>query len=102
MVVAATLDDIPNRFSIDLQVCGEIPAEVRYPDHDETAWLIRSGVGRRDCKEESKSEKNFTDVANRGPHELVLARLLPPQHVLNAPERAMRAELGDFAGGTSA
>jgi hypothetical protein len=31
--------------------------------------------------------------------ELVLARLLSRLHALNAPERAVCAELGDFAGG---
>ena len=36
MIVAATLDNVRNGLAIDLQVGGQVPAEVRHSDHNET------------------------------------------------------------------
>ena len=102
MVIAAVLDNVRNGFAIDLQIGGEVPAEIRDPDHNETATLGTGGVGCRDRKEKDKNQNKFADVAGQGPHEFVVTRLASHPHALNAPERAVRAELGDFPGGTSA
>ena len=63
MVIAAALNNVRNGFAIDLQIGGEIPAEIRDPDHNKTTTLIRGGVGCRHCKEENENQKKFTDVA---------------------------------------
>src|SRR6476620_10966179 len=100
VVVPATLDNVRNGSAIDLQVGGNVPAEIRHPDHNETAAFLSCGVGYRDCREEDENQKKSAEIAGQGPHEFVVARLLSPWHASNAPERAVRAELGDFARGT--
>jgi len=37
VIVPAPLDDVRDRSAIDLQVGGNVPAEVRHSDHNETA-----------------------------------------------------------------
>ena len=100
VIVPATLDNVRNRLAIDLQINSNIPAEVRRSDHNEAATWLSRGVGYGDCREEDENQKKSADTPSQAPHDFVVARLLSPLHVLNAPERAMRAELGDFAGGT--
>ena len=102
VVVPATLDNVPDALAIDLEVGGKVPAEVRHSDHNETATSLSRGIGYRDCREEDENQEKSADVAGQGAHEFVVARLLPRLHALNAPERAVRAEFGDFAGGTFA
>ena len=87
---------------IDLQIDSNIPAEVRRSDHNETAAWLSYGVGYRDAGVDDKNQKKSVDSTGQGPHEFVVARLLSRLPALNAPERAVRAELGDFAGGTFA
>src|SRR6266513_4561654 len=58
-----------------------------------------AALAYRDCSEKDENQKKSSDVAGRGAHRIIVARLLSPPHALNAPERAMRAKLGDFAGG---
>jgi hypothetical protein len=91
VVVPATLDNVRNGLAIDFQVGREIPAEVRHSDDNETA--TSRGVSSLDSREEDDNQKKSADIAGRGPHEFVVARLLTPPHALNAPERAVRAEL---------
>ena len=102
MIVPPTLNNIRDRLPIDLEVGGKVPAEVRHSDDNETATRLSGGVGHRDSREDNKNQKKSADVAGQGAHEFVVARLLPRLHALNAPERAVRAEFGDFAGGTFA
>jgi hypothetical protein len=102
VVVSATLDNVGNGLAVDLQVGGKVPAEVRHSDHNEMATCLSRGVDYRDCKEEDENQKKSAGIAGQGPHEFVVARLLSRAHALNAPERAVRAELGYFAGGTFA
>ena len=45
VVVPATLDNVRNGLAIDLQVGGNVPAEVRHSDHNETATWLSRGVG---------------------------------------------------------
>ena len=56
VIVPATLHKVRNRLAIDLQIGGNIRAEVRRSDHNETAtWLIR-GVGYRDSRKDDKNK----------------------------------------------
>ena len=48
VIVAATLDNVRNGLAIDLQVGGQVPAEVRHSDRNETATWLSRGVGYRD------------------------------------------------------
>ena len=98
VVVPATLDNVRNGLAIDLQVGGKVPAEVRHSDHNETASRF-SGVSLPGLQRKSENQKKSSDVAGRGPHRIIVAQSLSPPHALNAPEQAVRAELGDFAGG---
>lgn len=51
MFVPAALYNIGNGLAIDLEIGGDVRAEVRYSDHNETAtWLGRVG-GNRDYRE---------------------------------------------------
>jgi hypothetical protein len=62
MIVAATLDDVPNSSAIYFQVGGKVPAEIRRSDHNQTAtWLSRS-VAKRNSEEEDKNEKKSADA----------------------------------------
>jgi hypothetical protein len=62
MIVAATLDDVPNSSAIYFQVGGKVPAEIRRSDHNQTAtWLSRS-VAKRNSGEEDKNEKKSADA----------------------------------------
>lgn len=62
MIVAATLDNVPNSSAIYLQVGGKVPAEIRRSDHNQTAtWLSRS-VAKRNSGEEDKNEKKSADA----------------------------------------
>ncbi len=97
-IVAATLDHVRDRLAIDVEFGGKIPAEVRHSDHNETASRF-SGVSLPGLQRKSENQKKSSDVAGRGPHRIIVAQSLSPPHALNAPERAMRAKLGDFAGG---
>ena len=102
VIVPATLDNVRNRLAIDLQIGSNIPAEVRRSNHNETATRLSRGIGYRDSREDDKNQKKSADTVGQNPHDFVVARLLSCPHALNAPERAVRTELGDFAGGTFA
>ena len=102
VIVPATLDNVRNRLTIDLQINSNIPPEVRRSDHNEAATWFSRGAGYRDSRKDDKNQKKSAAATGQGPHEVVVARLLSGQHALNAPERAVRAELRDFAGATFA
>ena len=63
---------------------------------------LAAAVASETAEKKMRIRTNLLDVAGQGPHEFVVARLLSRAHALNAPERAVRAELGYFAGGTFA
>ena len=98
MVVFATLNNVRDRSAIDLEISDNVPAEVRHPDHNETATWLSHGVDYQDSREDDKNQKQSVE----DPHEFVVAGLLSRPHALNPPERAVSAKLGDFAGGTFA
>src|SRR5512132_1267568 len=64
--------------------------------------VLAAALTTETAKEEDENQKKSAGIAGQGPHEFVVARLLSRAHALNAPERAVRAELGYFAGGTFA
>jgi hypothetical protein len=45
VVIAPTLDNVRNGLAIDLQIGGNVPAEVRHSDHNETATWVSRGAG---------------------------------------------------------
>jgi hypothetical protein len=98
VIVPATRDDVRNRSPIDLQIGNNIRTEVRRSDHNETTPLLSRGICYRYSRKDDKNQKQSAE----DPHEIILAGLLSRLHALNTPERSVRAELGDFAGGTSA
>jgi hypothetical protein len=55
VVVTATLDNVPDGLPADLKVYGKVPAEIRHPNHNETASWLNGGVGDRDCKEQDET-----------------------------------------------
>jgi hypothetical protein len=102
MIISPALNNVRHRPTIDLEIGGDIPAEVRdSDDHEPPAWA-GSSTACRDCRKNDKNQKTSGDAARSGPHELVVTSPASPLHALNAPERAMRAELRDFPGATSA
>jgi hypothetical protein len=51
----------------DLDIGGNVPAEVRHSDHNETATGFSRGVGNRDCREDDENQKKSADVAGQAP-----------------------------------
>ena len=61
-VVPATVDNIRNGLAIDLEIGGNLPAEVRYSDNNKTATWLSCVGGYRDCGEEDETQKESADA----------------------------------------
>ena len=94
MIVAATLDDVPNSSAIYFQVGGKVQPKlaalitIKRP-------LAEPSVAKRDSGEEDRMRRNLpmrVKVLMEFSYTKAYATTC-----LNAPQRAGRAELGNFA-----
>ena len=63
MGVAATLNNVSDGSAIDFQVGGNVPAEIRRSDDNETATRLSRGVANRKCNKERNSKKKSAEIA---------------------------------------
>ena len=62
-LVAAPLDDIRDGSSIDLEVDGKVPAEIRRSGDNQTTIRLSRGIAKRHGRKEDKNQKKSADVA---------------------------------------
>jgi hypothetical protein len=63
VIVPATLDDVRDGSAVNFQAGGNVPAEIRRSDHNQTTTWVSRGVAKRDCGKEDNSYKKSADVA---------------------------------------
>jgi len=63
VIVPATLDNVHNRLTIDLQINSNIPPEVRRSYHNEAATWFSRGARYRDSRKDDKNQKQSADMA---------------------------------------
>jgi hypothetical protein len=65
-VITATLDNVSHGSAINLQVGGNVPAEVRRSDHYQTTTRLTRSFAKRKPGEEDKNQKTSADVDRSG------------------------------------
>jgi hypothetical protein len=61
-VIAATLDNISHGSAINLQIGGNVPAEVRRSDHNQTTTRLTRSFVKREPGEEDKNQEKSADA----------------------------------------